>query len=849
MRITSSYKRKLLKGGANTSPNMKRLSTGITLISTDLIGSNPEDIFHIEKINRFNNGNGLRAYQINKIFELWKKYSAQITTEPNIFCGDIGGILPMMLEENYRDAPSPIKVNTLLIENYKKKYPNQKTVITQEEINKYYTNGIDILTKKYGISNVKIYPLKLITTTPPPTTTPGTKTTADLSTDLIETNTESNIISSYVFTNGNIEKTLPIMTNSYRNTIILPPSPPLPPSSSPLYKYAFGTLLPLGVKIQIPGPTIIDIPIQPRIRKRLMKTIGTVKLYTREELTKIINMLDNLMSKFAYGYKAYLKRDLGCLSFDESSMYSKRPLMYMDNKLALLKYIDKKTTSDKITNKQAAIDKVNINNFYAMSFPSYVEVFLYEICGFYNTASTTTGTTSGSDAIFFNENQIHISSTDTRVQKMPIFEKIEQRLYPKQPPGTTISIEKSPIHILARILLIPSDHLKQLCKIDPRSEGIGATDYKTLYNTFCMKYYNDTAIIDLEERLATVFKNVNAANPKETKNFIEQLLETTVDKSSGKKSLKNLGNMSLIEALFEFLFIMLRIKYMDSQIDSLNTYNSVIDKTITIINKTEEYARDASGLTNNARALYNFKESAGTTNSESLMRIISSPNTKFENPKSAYESIDELIEKDKKYIDSPITIPDDTQNDITALQHMQAYIAYTLIKLIKDSYTIIKNIKVAPATTTAIATAPATATTRNLTPEQKTQLQTYYTLIQSNLNNIKKQLAKLKLPLTTEIAISVNKDCNVLLLMIENVIKNITKYIAEDTKKSSLSIKKIGGSFKRRTQKQMQSQVNNASLILKSHTKLNLQRKKSKKLISVFTPYKQTKHTKNALIM
>ena len=44
-----------------------------------------------------------------------------------------------------------------------------------------------------------------------------------------------------------------------------------------------------------------------------------IKLYTEEELKHNLNLLDKLMSKFSYGYKSYLKRDLGCFTFYKRS--------------------------------------------------------------------------------------------------------------------------------------------------------------------------------------------------------------------------------------------------------------------------------------------------------------------------------------------------------------------------------------------------------------------------------------------------------------------------------------------------------------------------------------------------
>jgi len=308
---------------ANLVESTSGFNNGITIVNTELIGSDPEkDLKYIREINNFSvKIKGIRANQISKILKSIYDYSGK--KQPDIFCGDFGGII-----DTYYTT---IKANVILeAKKILKTFKNLKN-IKDVEIDTFYKNGMSLI-----INMNQIIP----------------------AVTMVHTKKADNSISNYIFI-----KTLSLVTNYglINNSTI----------------DDYGGILPIGT-------TILSLPLSPiNTPKQFTRQQNTVsikdvktltKLYDEKGLKKIIRMLDKLMGNFAYGYKAFLKRDLGCFSFEQSNDYGKRIYKGAQNTL---------------------------KTFYSMNYPSFIEVFLFQLSGFFNNKT-------GQE--YYSENQIALGT-------------------------------------------------------------------------------------------------------------------------------------------------------------------------------------------------------------------------------------------------------------------------------------------------------------------------------------------------------------------------------------------------------------------------------------------------------
>ena len=464
--------------GTSTSSPPPTNAKGITIVTTELIGSNPEKDLkeHLIDINNFSidgspNIQGLRQGQINKIFEVINLYTGR---NPDIICGDFGGTLATF-DKN------------ILYDNVKRFIVNKDSITDVEDILElYYKNGMTELSGR-----MKNYE--------PHTSTPPTP-------KIEMTNSLDGMITNYIFHNihhANVKQFGPQDDTNIND---------------------FGGILPIGVELKFDITNDLkDLQLtspEQFIRKKGDSTIKT-QLYTKAELTDILKVLDELMGNFGYGYKPFLKRDLGCFNIGDDSKYGKR--------------IFNENTED-------------LQTFYSMNYPSFIETYLYQLSGFFNESSTAN--------IFYNENQIAMKDTFTSRHSLNIFDDIKSKY----------GNNKIGMDIIVRMLLIPSNHLKAISGIDI-IDKTSAVDFEGLSQKFCTQFYRDVVQIALEKRITELMAGTSGT-PNVNYNFISKLKERNEE-----GHLTNIKDHSqsytLITNLFEFIFIMLKLKYIDKQLESI----------------------------------------------------------------------------------------------------------------------------------------------------------------------------------------------------------------------------------------------------------------------------------------
>ena len=612
---------------------------GFTIVTTELIGSRVEDLLHIDDYSN------LRVKQIK---EITQKIRDTNSFEPDIICGDFGGtteiIKPNMLtklDELYKakvnDIRDPLKIKNLLID--------------------FYNNGMSQLTSSY-----QRFPV-INSTTPP------------------YTNSETGLISNYIFyKNGSFTPSASyLFTNPEDNITIKPPpttpptTPPTPPPTPPTTKKLidiYGGILPIILTFK---KTALTNTIE---EKEYMQEKGRkfteVKLYNRKSLEKIIRMIDKLMSQFTYGYKAYLKRDLGCFSFQsEDSDYSIR--------------------------EKNDEDPVILKNFYTMNYPSFIDVFLYQLSGFYNDTNDT-------NEIFYSENQI--SRTETKHTASAKLNFLE---------GKGVKGQSSLIKdTIVRMLLIPSKELKLISAVNTTiaEKGIdfektSAKDYMKLAQQFSYNFYREYAIPKLESKLKElIFTNKNTADSKDdrytekiqksveddiiNRGLLYELLQTnTIDGSDGTTKIQELVNIKdpkLIERLFEFIFVMLKLKFIDKQVADIDSAQMNVEESIV---KAEKYAIFGEEYNNSANKLYDLwlkLKDGGLTDILKKTYIDEIKNIIVEKIKIFVDKTSTPPPTPLKYtieINDAKEVKEPTEiKTILELKNVEAYVAYALMFLI-----------------------------------------------------------------------------------------------------------------------------------------------------------------------
>jgi len=380
-----------------------------------------------------------------------------------------------------------------------------------------------------------------------------------------------------------------------------------PPVADPkLLKYnsllndQYGTDIPLEI---IFNSDTTPLTIEYKVRNIRGKTFKNIELYSKLELENIIKMIDKLLSNFGFGYKAYLKRDLGCLSMG-----------YGMNIEDINKMPETKGGRYSIRDKD--IDISGMENFYTMNYPSFIDVFLYQISGNYNNSTANE---------FYSENQLsktNLSNTDDK-DILPIF-KVDEFMSKKDKFDNRLFKD-----MLIRLLMIPSNDLESISGINYMM--VKPDNYIKIAQMFCNNFYRNKIITKLEERLNVIMntEKLNQASRQTNQIFVTDeyekldreminkkllyyLIQTTDVVITGKdstgkvitykqKQLTNIKNPELIMRLFEFIFIMLKLKYIYKQIETIDKL-ILLDESIT--GKTEKFALLSTKYFEDANTLF-----------------------------------------------------------------------------------------------------------------------------------------------------------------------------------------------------------------------------------------------------
>ena len=265
-------------------------------------------------------------------------------------------------------------------------------------------------------------------------------------------------------------------------------------------------------------------------------------LYSREDIQKLFHILDTLLKNFSIGKKAYIQRDLGCFSFEKD--YYETKGFFGKNKSKITNPSPYKTRSlDTDDNKK---------DFYTLNFPSFIEVLLNQKIKNYNSE----------DDIYYSENQYSVDDTTTSQTSYitPLFKQYEENI-------TNEDNKHAIMDVAIRLLMIPSNDVKLLTGLPLKdSQKYNQVEYANLALKFSESFYKNVAITNLEKRLKVVL-NVGKSNTPSPRHLIDLLLETKIEGRGENKqlSLVNIkfdsGNNSLIYKLYEYIMLMLKLKY------------------------------------------------------------------------------------------------------------------------------------------------------------------------------------------------------------------------------------------------------------------------------------------------
>jgi hypothetical protein len=498
--------------------NLNNNKEGINIVCTELVGSNPTDLYYAKKIIDFK----LRSKQINTILEYIDRF---IGRKPDFIIGDLGGSTETIIKSSInRTSTTKLYIDNLW-DYFTKKYtdfiPNFEN--NKDNLQPFFTDGFDLLSNNYTL-------------------------------DTYYTPSDDNYTKKELLTLSNYIAHLKVIKE------IPPPPPPPPPPPNKFLAIPdkidnYGGNLPIYKSYKITSVEKIKnpIPLQSRIKLK-----ENVKLFNEKELQDILLSLDQLMSVFAYGKIPYIRRDLGCFSLQDDTIFGNKilpklypPKFFSGTGKKLLKYSIKDINYkdlDKVLNIPENAEGIEqLKTFYTMNLPAVLESFLFQKSGFF------AETHRKDENIYYSENQI-IMSTNTagQLETMPTY-------------GNKLDLLKQDglvnSDIAIRMFLMPSSHVKLIMNIDIRGEitnstQVSARDYKKLTKIALQTFYGKYAINLLEKRLSELLTN------NSTNNIISHLLELTPD-----GNLKNLGNGDIILYLFEMIFIFLRMKFIDYQME------------------------------------------------------------------------------------------------------------------------------------------------------------------------------------------------------------------------------------------------------------------------------------------
>ena len=346
-------------------------------------------------------------------------------------------------------------------------------------------------------------------------------------------------------------------------------------------------------------------------------------------------------------------------------------------------------------------------DFYSMNYPAFIDVFLYQLGGFYNRASDSSP--NSRNAVYYSENQLSRVATHSaenvinflnveNIQKLMKRDALQKPDDPKETENIKIKSELIR-HTILRMFLIPSDELKKISSIEaintktPHSSDkgidydiISAKNHVKLAQDFCQNFYLKKVIPKLEKRLKELLgeAQINSVDPNYTpvaqeeigskilnRGLLYKLVETNIDNGTGIKNLKNLSDANLAPALisnlFEFILIMLKLKFIEKQIYDIDTAVLQMEKPIV---ESEKSAIQSEIYKTLAKKIFTLWRNGGGKNNSDILDKLKTAGF-----------IDNIITdnelKPEKFIPEPSK---SVKSTILELKQVEAYVAYKLIE-------------------------------------------------------------------------------------------------------------------------------------------------------------------------
>lgn len=648
-----------------------KTGSGICVVCTELVGSNADDMFFANKVRDFvytrldgRQGKGLRGAQITRILKMVESYNG---TLPDFVLGDMGGMYQTSSSSKIPKLGEAIKsgVATTYQETawnfFKKKHPDlvqyflEDPVSGKGNINDYLSNGFNDALEKYIPYTIEINTaVNNITKSIPP------------------------LISSYIFSKGAIGTNN--STTTHTQSLI-----------SDIIK--LGGNIPISLSFDV-SKSMSNL--SSALQGRSIKSIDTSsksdvksKLFTEEELQNILRVIDNLMGNFAFGGSPYLRRDLGCLSLRNGGTFSNRepPTLY-DKKAfgtskSLLKIpINKIKFShlDHVANYPE--NEVGINqlkDLYCQELPSIIDTYLFQSSGNFSKAAKLDE--------FYSVNQTTSSSGKMSLNKFSFPTKLKILSEAEEMENPEDKLLTPDIAI--RLFLMPRRHLKLVMGID--LEKHGASNLRKLTTIALENFYATYATSRLEGRLSEILQSHSSGSPsdaslsaKPSYNILSHLLEKTAD-----GHLSNINNGNAILDLFEIIFIFLRLKFIDRQVELYNIKTKEEQKEQTKLEKTVIHSIKDKSIAGN---LFDTISNLLSTTTDSLNKLLYNMKITRKDPQTGEYLIQKLpiVEKDpdsvfgviakgyKKTIIQPRPISELVKQKLLGLQFMESFLSNEL---------------------------------------------------------------------------------------------------------------------------------------------------------------------------
>jgi len=637
---------------------------GICVVCTELVGSNPDDLYYAKKVINFN----LRAKQINNILETINKFNGR---KPDLIIGDLGGCDSNIIRQIINPTPAPLggvggisnteTYSAHLWQYFKTNYPDFiPNFQNATALEAFFTNGFNLLTSSsYNADSfIPINPYIAPTTGP------------NYTKKVLQT------LSNYIFYSNSIGKNLtqPITLNT---------------NVSVKNINNYGGNLPIYISYNVSANVSQILGKAPPLQSRI-KIGEKIKLFTEKELQGILATIDQLMSVFAYGKVPYMRRDLGCFSLRDDNLFGNKkiPKLYDKQLFGSGKSLLKTSIQDinykhldKVMNFEDNIEGIErLKTFYTMNFPAVIECFLFQKTGFF------AANPKEKDEIgYYSENQTVMTvDNEGKLETMPEFGNKLKMLKQEGLVNPDIAI---------RMFLIPSSHIKLIMDIDLRNQltnQISAKDFKKLTKLALQNFYGKSAINLLEARLSELLERTTHGD----NNIIAHLLELTPE--GNLKNLNNPKSGEIILDLFEMIFIFLRMKFIDKQMELYDVEVKELEKPLVEI---EGIAKQSSKYEKDALGVYQNISDVISTNPNSLEILLysekvdrlSKPEYQLNpliipNSDSLAEIIESFSHKDIKH--KPIDELE--KGGITGLQYYEAYLSSLLGKRINKIAHVLK---------------------------------------------------------------------------------------------------------------------------------------------------------------